>query len=50
MEKIVRKSLENGYPMVRKQAVHIFSLLALRCLCSLSGLAFKVGLDVGIER
>lgn len=27
--------------MVRKQAVSVFSLLTLRCLCALSGLAFK---------
>lgn len=41
MERIVRKSLSNEYPMVRKQAVSVFSLLTLRCLCALSGLAFK---------
>ena len=39
---MVRKSLKNMYPMVRKQAVSVFSLLVIRCLCSISGLAFKV--------
>ena len=38
----MRKSLKNMYPMVRKQAVSVFSLLVIRCLCSISGLAFKV--------
>lgn len=41
MDRIVRKSLTNDFPMVRKQAVSVFSLLTLRCLCALSGLAFK---------
>lgn len=41
MDRIVRKSLNNDFPMVRKQAVSVFSLLTLRCLCALSGLAFK---------
>ena len=41
MEKVVRTSLKNDFPMVRKQAVSVFSLLVLRCQCALSGIAFK---------
>ena len=41
MEKVVRTSLKNDFPMVRKQAVATFSLLVLRCQCALSGIAFK---------
>ena len=41
MEKIVRISLKNDFPMVRKQAVSTFALLVLRCQCALAGIAFK---------
>ena len=30
--------------MVRKEAVSVFSLLTLRCLCAINGLAYKARL------
>ena len=40
----MRSSLNNSYPMVRKEAGAGFSLLTLRCLCAINGLAYKAGL------
>ncbi|KAK8803718.1 hypothetical protein WA158_001412 [Blastocystis sp. Blastoise] len=40
-ETVVRKVLKSPFPIVRKQACATFSLLALRCQCALSGVAFK---------